>query len=253
MQELSYDLQCLAVPILAPHTQPDCPPSPCTCLCVMPASWAQAEAHQQPSTANRTDSPGLCSAHPLKMVRLIPLPNPVSHCPRLSAWLFSTSGPRKWLLWISRQHLQNWHSNVRYEGGFVTSRVEAPACYPQCISPILFLRGSLKKNPSCARKEEEKSLRVNWWAEAGHKVAPGPPATLMPARARGWEGTPCSHIMQVSRAPGAIPGLCGPHMTATKANNRKKQIGAAHNAAPELGLLFHFMLQRSAPLPCTPP
>lgn len=39
-----------------------------------------------------------------------------------------------------------------------------------------------KKNPSCARREEKKSLRVSWWVGAGHKVTPGPLAALMPSK-----------------------------------------------------------------------
>lgn len=182
----------LAVPLLAPHTQPNSPPPPpCTCLCVMPVPdleqrLASSQALQMGLTQQ---SCGDCSVHPQKkMARLIPLPNAVSRCPQLSASLLSMAGPRKWLLWVSRQHLQHWYSNTSCEGGFVTSRVEAPACCLHCTLQVLFLRGSLKKTHCHARREEEKSLGVSWWVEAGHKVAPGPPAARMPSKKPEGEG-----------------------------------------------------------------
>jgi len=45
--------------VLATHAQPIPPPPPCARLCVIPVSCPQAEAHQQPSTANGTDSTDL--------------------------------------------------------------------------------------------------------------------------------------------------------------------------------------------------
>lgn len=87
-----------------------------------------------------------------------------------------------------------------------------------------FSKKGVIKTPSHARKKEEKSLRVSWWLEAGHKVSPGPPAARLPGKEPEGEGTVLysllpHHTMQVS---GATPGLYGPHLTAAKANQRKK-------------------------------
>lgn len=73
-----------------------------------------------------------------------------------------------------------------------------------------FSKRGLKKNPSHARKEEEKSLGVSWWAEAGDKATLSPPAAPMPnGQTVKGDRTASSHTMRVSRAPGATPGCVG--------------------------------------------
>lgn len=73
-----------------------------------------------------------------------------------------------------------------------------------------FSKRGLKKNRSHARKEEEKSLGVSWWVEAGDKATLSPPVAPMPngQRVKG-DRTASSQTMQVSRAPGATLGCVG--------------------------------------------